>query len=92
LNQFSHIARISKGVKDLHLVEVENEKRGRMSAILTNLGRVQDYQCSCRGTKNKELISTIPNTIPTTQMFDFTYFMILILFFRSTTITTIVNT
>jgi hypothetical protein len=66
LNQISHIARISKGLKDLHSVEVENEKRGSMSAILTNLGKVQDYQCSCRGTKNKELISTIPNTIPTT--------------------------
>lgn len=66
MNQISHTARISKGLKDLHLVEVENEKRGSMSAILTNLGKVQDYQCSCRGTKNKELISTIPNTIPTT--------------------------
>jgi hypothetical protein len=52
-------------VKDLHLVEVESEKRGSMSAILTNLGKVQDYQCSCKGTKNKELIITIPNTIPT---------------------------
>ena len=79
-------------MKDLHLVEVENEKRGSMSPILTNLGKVQDYQCSCKGTKNKELISTIPNTIPTAKMFDFTYFKILILFFRSTTITTIVNT
>jgi len=66
LNQISHTARISKGLIDLHLVEVENTKRGSMSAILTNLGKVQDYQCSCRGTKNKELISTIPNTIPTT--------------------------
>ena len=66
MNQISHTARISKGLIDLHLVEVENTKRGSMSAILTNLGKVQDYQCSCRGTKNKELISTIPNTIPTT--------------------------
>jgi hypothetical protein len=66
LNQNSQLARISKGLKDLHLIEVEKEKMGRKSAILTYLGKVQDYQCSCRGTKNKELISTIPNTIPTT--------------------------